>query len=176
MESIEWKSYEEVARYLLNQFASEFGLSHVEGKQLVAGKSGTNWAIDAKGVREGDGAIVVIESRRNTTARQSQEKIAALAWRIGDIGAAGGIIVSPLKLQKGAEKVARAGSVLHVELHQDSTSTEFCMKFLNKLFVGLHEHLTLTEKIEAEVHRTCAACGNRFLVHENEKLCSTCSS
>lgn len=29
----EWKSYEEVARYLLDRFADEFGLGRVEGKR-----------------------------------------------------------------------------------------------------------------------------------------------
>src|SRR5882724_6794049 len=39
-----WQSYEGVARYLLDQFAAEFGLDRVEGKQNVLGKeSGTSW-------------------------------------------------------------------------------------------------------------------------------------
>ena len=44
-----WKSYEEVATYLLDKFSDDFGLDHVEGKQKVEGKrSGTKWTIDAK--------------------------------------------------------------------------------------------------------------------------------
>ena len=32
-----WKSYEEVAQYLLNEFAAAFELGRVEGKQIVPG-------------------------------------------------------------------------------------------------------------------------------------------
>ena len=47
-----WQSYEEVSTYLLNQIAHKFGLSHFEGKQKIGGKrSGTEWEIDAKGVK-----------------------------------------------------------------------------------------------------------------------------
>jgi hypothetical protein len=49
--SMKWQSYEEIAAYLLNQFADTFGLKTVEGKQTVVGlRSGTNWEIDAKGL------------------------------------------------------------------------------------------------------------------------------
>jgi hypothetical protein len=34
---VRWQTYEEVAAWLLNQFASEFGLDRVEGKQDVSG-------------------------------------------------------------------------------------------------------------------------------------------
>jgi len=47
-----WSTYEEVATYLLDRNAKEFGLEKVEGKQSVLGqRSGTNWVIDAKGIR-----------------------------------------------------------------------------------------------------------------------------
>ena len=36
-----WRNYEEVAQYLLGQMAAHFGLGRVEGKQLLAGVSGT---------------------------------------------------------------------------------------------------------------------------------------
>ena len=50
-EEKEWKTYEEVAVYLLNQIASELGLERVEGKQDVYGShSLTMWEIDGKGV------------------------------------------------------------------------------------------------------------------------------
>jgi hypothetical protein len=68
-----WQSYEEVATYLLNQCAQEFGLSKVEGKQTIPGlRSDTEWEIDAKGVKEGNEGFVIIECRRYTTSRQSQ--------------------------------------------------------------------------------------------------------
>jgi hypothetical protein len=87
-----WKTYEEVAKYLLNQMADKFGLSHVEGKQKIVGKrSGTEWEIEAKGVNLSDGTFVIVECRRYTTSKQCQEKLGGLAYRILDTGAAGGI-------------------------------------------------------------------------------------
>ena len=69
-----WKTYEELAAYLLNQFAAEFGLSRVEGKQAVQGqRSGTQWEIDAKGVREGNQSFIIVECRRYTTSKLNQE-------------------------------------------------------------------------------------------------------
>src|SRR4051794_28061593 len=82
-EETKWRTYEEVARFLLDQYAKEFGLQRVEGKQKVRGeRSGTYWEIDAKGIREGDDGIILVECRRYTTSKQSQEKTGALAYRI----------------------------------------------------------------------------------------------
>jgi len=82
----EWQTYEEVATYLLNQIAEEFNLSRFEGKQKVIGKrSGTEWEIDAKGIKESDEMFIIVECRRYTKSKQTQEKIGALAYRIIDI-------------------------------------------------------------------------------------------
>jgi hypothetical protein len=135
--STKWKTYEEVATYLLNQFAKEFGLERVEGKQSVSGKrSGTEWEIDAKGVGNTSEVFFIVECRRNTTERQSQEKLGGLAYRIRDTGAKGGIIVSPLDLQEGAAKVAHAENIYCVTLSEDSTTSEYFLKFLDRLRVG----------------------------------------
>jgi hypothetical protein len=78
-----WRSYEEAAAHLLNQFAHEFGLERVEGKQKVVGQhSGTTWEIDAKGIRQGDSGFLIVECRRYTNSKQNQDKIAGLAYRI----------------------------------------------------------------------------------------------
>jgi hypothetical protein len=177
MEDTRWKTYEEVASYLLNKFAEEFGLSRVEAKQPIAGqRSGTLWTIDAKGIRHGNEGFVIVECRRCTTAKQDQEKLGGLAYRIIDTGAAGGIIVSPVGLQAGAQKVARSEGIVSVELHEDSTPSEFAMRFLNKIFLGIHEQLTLSDKCDAEVIRTCEACGTEFSVLRNERICLSCSA
>lgn len=148
-----WKSYEEVAQYLLNQFAENFGLGSVEGKQIIPGQSGTSWEIDAKGLKtEGEG-FFIIECRRYTTSRLSQESVGAIAYRIKDTGAEGGIIVSPLKLQKGAKKVAEYKSIRHIILNPESTTTDYILKFLNQIFVGISETITLTSKVHAKLIR-----------------------
>ena len=144
-----WKSYEEVATYLLNQFAGHFGLVRVEGKQKISGvRSGTKWEIEAKGIRGGKHeGFVIIECRRYTTSKQNQEKLGALAYRIIDTGAAGGILVSPLGLQEGAAKIAASEKIIEVQLNADCTPDEFVIKFLNKLMAVAKEVMTIGESV-----------------------------
>ncbi len=151
-----WKSYEEVATYLLNKFAAEFGLARVEGKQKITGKeSGTQWEIDAKGVGECDEIFFIVECRRYTKSRQNQEKLGGLAYRIIDTGARGGILVSPLGLQEGAIRIAQAENVYSVILDENSTRTEFMLKFLDKIRAGKHFHgnISFTGSLSAKVIR-----------------------
>ena len=132
-----WRTYEAAAAFLINCFAEEFGIDHVEGKQQVAGKrSGTEYEIDAKGVRVADGGFMVVECRRYTTSRQNQEKVGALAYRILDTGAFGAIIVSPMGLQAGAKRVAAAENIISVKLHEDSSPQHFVAEFLGKFRAG----------------------------------------
>ena len=67
-----WESYEEVARHILHQCSKEFGLSDVEGKQVLPGESGTKWEIEGKGIKENDTGFVIIECRRYTKDRIKQ--------------------------------------------------------------------------------------------------------
>jgi hypothetical protein len=137
MTSKPWQNYEEVAIYLLNQMAEKFGLGRVEGKQkIVGGRSGTSWAIDGKGVKVGNEGFLIVECRRYTQSKQTQEDMGALAYRIIDTGASGGIIVSPLGVQAGGAKVNAAENIHTVRLDENSTETKFILKFLNETFVG----------------------------------------
>jgi hypothetical protein len=120
---------------MLDQFASEFGLDRVEGKQTVAGTK-TDWEIDAKGVRESDGGIMLVECRRYTKARLSQEQVGAIAYRIKDTGAFGAIVVTPLGLQEGAKKIAVAENMFEVKLDPSSTPQSFSAEFLGKFRAG----------------------------------------
>ena len=54
-------------------------------------------------------------------AKQNQERLGGLAYRILDAEADGGIIVSPLGLQEGAERIAAAENVISVTLNENST-------------------------------------------------------
>lgn len=166
-----WKTYEEVSAYLVNMLARELGLSRVEGKQVLPGESGTSWEVDAKGIREGDEAFVLVECRR-TNARQSQAKVAALAFSVHDTGAVGGIIVTPVPLQVGAKKVAASANIQHVQIDLKSTPAEFAVKFLNHLFVGVTSRLVATDRAEATVIRKCQECGKRFEAFGDERLCA----
>lgn len=149
-----WETYEEVAAYLLDQFAAEFGIDRFEGKQEVEGqRSKTHWEIDAKGVRDSDGAFLIVECRRYTASKQSQEKVGGLAYRILDTGAIGGILVSPLGLQEGAKKVAAAENIVEVLLDETSTPQHFVMHFFNKFRAGATTTLFLCGTASPEVVR-----------------------
>ena len=132
-----WLDYEQVARHLLDDISERLGLSRVEGKQSIHGrKSGTSWELDAKGIRSDESGFVVVEVRRYTTRRLDQEKMAAIAYRIRDTGAKGGIVVTPLGLQEGAKKIARRAGVISVRLSANSTTEEFILHFLNQVVLG----------------------------------------
>lgn len=121
------RKYEEVATEILGRVRHELGFSSVEGKQAVPGVSGTDWELDAKGVKVGSDAFVIIECRRYTSSRLKQEAVAGLAWRINDTGAAGALLVSPLGLQQGAQKVAAAANVVAVRLNAEATPQQFVL-------------------------------------------------
>lgn len=132
----DWEKYEDTATHLLNLVKQEFGLKAIEGKQKVKGAI-TNWEIDAKGVKENGMGFLIIECRRYSKAKQSQDKVAALAFTIEDTGATGGIIVSPLGLQEGAQKIANAENIISVKIDKNSTPKNFTIDFLQKLFIGV---------------------------------------
>ena len=146
-----WQYYETVAIYLLDEIASVLGLARVEGCQKLVG-SVTNWNVDGKGVKGGAGeAFVIIEFRRHTTAKVDQEEMGGLAYRIFDTGAAGGIIVTPLGLQEGAERVASAANITSVRLDANSTCTEYLLSFLNNIFCGISDVVGLTDEVIIEL-------------------------
>lgn len=82
--------------------------------------------------------------------------------------------MSPLGLQEGARKVARAERIVNVQLSPDSTPHEFAMQFLNKIFLGFQERISLHDEVSVELIRTCSKCRQRFSVIENERVCSKC--
>ena len=134
----DWIQYEQVAAQILNDVAAHFGLKRVEGKQSIPGlRSGTEWEIEAKGLSDDNQAFVIIECRRYTTSKLKQEHLGAVAYRIIDTGAAGGIIVTPLGLQEGAEKVAVAENIIPVRLSLDATPEQFALEFLGNVIVRL---------------------------------------
>lgn len=145
----EWQTYEEVATYLLNQFAEHFELGRVEAKQVLPGESGTEWEIDAKGIAEDEIKYIVVECKMHTKSGVSQAIAGSLAFTIKDVGASGGILVSPLGLQEGAKKVAKAAGITEVILKENSTTTDYVFAFLNTLCVGISDavNTTITETL-----------------------------
>jgi restriction endonuclease len=134
-----WETYEQVSRYLLEKMGDTLGLGleSVEGKQKLVGKSGMEWEIEGKGVKADGGAIVVIECRRYTTSKVKAEAIGGLAYRIGDLGAAGGILVTPIGVQQGGEIIAKYEGIEIIQLDADSTlTTGYLLRFLDNVIVG----------------------------------------
>jgi len=147
-----WRTYEEVAQYLLNEFAREFGLEKVEGKQKLKGiVTGTEYEIEAKGVAENEEKFIIVECRRYTTSKLNQDRIGGIAYRIKDTGAKGGIIVSPLGLQEGARKIAKAENIISVILNKDSTTKDYILKFLEQIKVGNSGELYLKPSLKAKL-------------------------
>ena len=75
-----WRTYEEVAQHLLNEFAAHFGLGRVEGKQVVSGQSGADLEIEAKGVAVNGEAFVMVECA--AVQRPSLPKEVWVIWHI----------------------------------------------------------------------------------------------
>lgn len=153
MSDKQWKTYEEVATYLLNKFASHFGVGRVEGKQLVPGISGTEWEIDAKGCSDDGAHFIIVECKRYTKSGVSQAIAAGLAWSIQDSGASGGILVTPIGLQEGAKKVAAKAGIHEVLLKQDATTTDYVLEFLNQVCLGFSDtvNVSIAEKLTITV-------------------------
>lgn len=144
-----WKTYEEVATYLLNQFATQFGVGRFDGKQLVAGESGTQWEIDAKGFTENGSHFIVVECKRYTRRGVPQDIVAALAWRLRETGASGGILVSPIGFQSGARLVAEKAGIIEVKLTPNSTTTDYVLSFLNRVCAGVSDGFALSDHLSA---------------------------
>lgn len=150
----QWEAYEGAARKVIEDLRAVFGVATVEGKQALKGASGTSWELDAKAVLDKSG-FVVIEVRRHTTSRLAQEDIAAIAFRIEDVGGSGGIVVTPLPLQKGASLVAAHTNIRHLLLTLDSTTESYLAKFLGKVFHGasIQESVCVTDSCDAVIVR-----------------------
>ena len=140
-----WSIYEDAARKVLADIREVLGIATVEGKQSLAGKSGTNWELDAKAWREGSDGFLVIEVRRLTSAGLKQEDLGAIAYRIRDVRGSGGIVVSPLRMQTGARIIAEDADISHVRLCPESTTESYLAEFMGLRFLGatIAEFLTL---------------------------------
>lgn len=146
-----WESYEEVAAYLLDQLAEHFGVGRFEGKQVIPGASGAEWEIDAKGCADGSSRMIVVECKRHTKNGISQAITGALAWTIQDVGAEGGILVSPIGLQSGAKKVVAKANIIEVVLDQNSTTTDYFLSFLNQIHLGVSDKVQITDHVVVEI-------------------------
>lgn len=129
-----WETYEQVARNVISDLRRELDVDLIEGKQELQGESGATWEIDGKATSGDSDGFFVVEARRHTTSGQKQEHLAALAYRIQDLGGSGGIIVSPLPLQRGAKLIAARENIVEMRLAADSTTENYMAQFLERTF------------------------------------------
>jgi hypothetical protein len=155
MYSPSWSVYEDAARRVISDIRQHLGVAAIEGKQGVQGDSGTIWEIDAKAWRDGLNNFLIVEVRRHTTSRLNQEHVAAIAYRIHDVGGDGGIVVSPHPMQKGANIVADHEDIAHIILSKDSTPENYLAEFMGKRFLGasITESANATDSCDAKVIR-----------------------
>lgn len=73
----------------------------------------------------------------------------AFAYRIKDLGAAGGYMVTPIGFQDGADKIAKYEGIHEIRLDADSTATDFTVEFLDKVVHGRSATLKLNLRISA---------------------------
>lgn len=150
-----WSIYEDAARKVLADIRQILGISAVEGKQSLEGVSGTSWELDAKAWCEGSDGFLVVEIRRHTSAGLKQEDLAAVAYRIQDVGGSGGIIVSPLPMQRDARLVAASADISHVRLSPESTTESYLAEFMGRRFLGasITESIHATDSCDAQITR-----------------------
>ena len=150
-----WQNYEEVARAVLHNLRQHLGIADVTGYKDLPGNSGTSWRVEGTATKTDDGGLLIIECRRHTSQGLSQESLGGLAFRITDTNGVGGIIVTPLALQKGAELVANSQNIAHVRLEPWSTSENYLAEFMGTHFHHVTEHvgITFSEKLTVRVIR-----------------------
>ena len=155
--------YEAVTRKILHDLREHLGLDRVEGEAKYIGhRSGTEWKIEATGYRVATGALVLVECRRYSERRVEQEEVAAFAYRIGDIGADGGLIVTPIGLQRGAQLVAGAERIGVAMLNAEATETNYALEIAGQLFrgLGVFDNASLKDSVQVCVIVPITDSGN----------------
>ena len=104
--------------------------------------------------------------------------MAEFAFKIQDIGASEGLMVTPIGYQKGAKIVAESERIGQATLNPDATDSEYILEIAERLFRGLliSDHGRGADSIF--VHRTCSACGSTLVTRDNGQtfICPICTS
>jgi hypothetical protein len=102
---------------------------------------------------QGGGVFSVNNQGRMTQSLLSTVASTDFDWAFTHTGARGALIVTPLGLQEGANKVGQAANVVSVTLNADCTPTEFVMAFLDKVFLGVSDTCVVSDHVKVEVVR-----------------------
>jgi hypothetical protein len=146
-----WETYEDVTRAVLSDLREYLGVGDILGKKKYKGKI-TEWEIEASSYEKEDKSkLVIVECRRYTTSRLSQETVGGFSYRIDDLIATRGIIVTPLGLQKGAQKIADAKKITTITLDPNARSDNYIARISNQLFGKFTEHISITEHVSIKL-------------------------
>lgn len=154
--------YEAVTRQILHNLREHLGLDSIRGKAKYAGhRSGTKWEIDGTCYRAATGTFVLIECRKYTEDRVKQGEVGDLAYRIADVGADEGLIVTPIGFQEGARLVARAERIGLVRLNAEATESDYVLEIAGQLFSGfsLYENVAGKDSVLVSVFIPVADTG-----------------
>ena len=133
MSKTTWETYEQVTEEILREAGSILGIDLVESKQKVTGQA-TDWEVDVKAVDTSTGKTVLVECKRHGR-RVNQATVASLAYQIQDTRANRGIIVTPIGLQEGAQRIAAMHNIQVVRLSADSDIENFVAYLADRVFV-----------------------------------------
>ena len=129
------QEYENLTRKILNdnRIRPYLDLARVEAYDhpFPGKKTGTIWKADAFGY-DLDGGLVLIECKHYKKGKLKQSQVSGFAYTIHDTEAKRGIIVTPLGLQSGAIKVAKAENITLIRLDYNSTDKDFTVHLVNR--------------------------------------------
>ncbi len=153
MNSGNWQDYERTVGIILDKLhdvKNQLGLSKIEGKQQLQGKSGTIWEIDAVAYDSRTGKPVIVECKHWRDKTIPQDVLASLAYKIRDIGGERGIVVFTQDLQPGAKKIAESENIEIIKLNYEATGDRFDLVLpkYGKSHLGLVGKVRIVDKIE----------------------------
>ncbi len=90
----------------------------------------------------------IVECKKHKK-RLDTDKLDAMAFRIIDSGADGGIVVSPMGLQAGAAKIATSQNIVSVHLNRDAKEFEYVLRFLKNVMIGVRDFINFQDKATA---------------------------
>ena len=90
-----------------------------------------------------------------------QEQLGGFAYRIKDVGASGGFIVTTMPLQRGAKRIAEREGIVPITIDPASTTEDYVAQFLNDVRVGMTDHVAISG--ESLTIRSIDAASGRVL-------------
>lgn len=137
-----WRTYEDAVRSIITQHKELFELDSVEpAPAKLQGKSGTTWNIEIVGYKAGQRRIVIVEVRRKTTRNLEPEEVGGFAYRVEDVGAEKGYMVTPLErgFSIGAATIADYEEIGNIKVSVDATPEDYILQHLNSMFCRFTE-------------------------------------